>query len=157
MTASHVQAQEYLTIRDFIAQQRPGAQPTVQRLWLTHDIKATASRIMERSIHTMRVPYWQLDEQTTVWTCDEIGKEKPITMAFLIEQQQIMAMAILAFRESRGYQVRYPFFTEQFQAMGLMDDRTLTKRVDGISGATMSVRAVKRCARLSLYYAQQIP
>jgi Na+-translocating ferredoxin:NAD+ oxidoreductase RnfG subunit len=57
---------------------------------------------------------------------------------------------VLEFRESRGWEVRYPFFTDQFVDARLEDDGRLDRRIDGITGATLSVAAVTRIARIAL-------
>jgi hypothetical protein len=64
-------------------------------------------------------------------------------------------LRVLEFRESRGWEVRYPFFTDQFGGIGLRPDLQLDRPIDGISGATLSVRALKKLARLALYLTQQ--
>jgi hypothetical protein len=58
---------------------------------------------------------------------------------------------VLIFRESRGWEVRHDFFTDQFKGVTLNDDRELDLPIDNISGATLSVRALTRLARLALY------
>ena len=69
---------------------------------------------------------------------------------------------VLEFRESRGWEVRHAFFTDQFRAARLTKDRNLDRDIDGISGATLSVRAMKKLAALALYLdgelrAQDVP
>lgn len=54
------------------------------------------------------------------------------------------------FRESRGFEVRYPFFTDQFRGARLREGLDLDREIDGISGATLSVRALTKLARLAL-------
>ena len=63
---------------------------------------------------------------------------------------------VLAFRESRGWEIRYPFFTEQFSGLTLADDGYLSGPVDGITGATLSVRATEKVARLALWLDAQV-
>ena len=64
---------------------------------------------------------------------------------------------VLVFRESRGWEVRHPFFTDQFNEIGLTGELDLDRGIDGISGATLSVRALKKLARLALYLHTRIP
>ena len=68
----------------------------------------------------------------------------------------IKLVRILEFRESRGWEVRYPFFTEQFAGVNLTPEYQLGKRIDGVTGATLSVRAVKKIAALALYLHSQV-
>jgi Na+-translocating ferredoxin:NAD+ oxidoreductase RnfG subunit len=58
----------------------------------------------------------------------------------------------LAFRESRGWEIRYPFFTKQFDQVSLTQKQKLNKTIDNITGATLSVRAVRKLAQLALIY-----
>ena len=88
---------------------------------------------------------------------EEIGKELPITVAVVIEAGAIIDLTVLEFRESRGGEVVYPFFTGQFSSAQLEAGKTynLDKNIDGITGATLSVRALKKIATLALYCDQQ--
>ena len=109
------------------------------------------------------MPYWQAENATrsrtakTAWVLEEIGKEKLITIGVVIEEQKIQAVRILKFRESRGWEVKLPSFTQQFKGSQLNDKNQLTQTVDGISGATLSVRAVTHIARLALYLQSTLP
>ena len=98
----------------------------------------------------MRVRYWG-EARRSAWILEEIGKEEPITVGIVINQNRIELVKVLAFRESRGGEVRHPFFIDQFKGAGLRDDRQLDRSVDGISGATLSVRALTKLSRLALY------
>jgi hypothetical protein len=110
-----------------------------------------------------RVPvrYWARDERSA-WILEEIGKEQPITVGLVINQGQLERIKVLEFRESRGWEVRHSFFTDQFRDARLTNDRNLDRDIDGISGATLSVRAMKKLAALALYLdgelrAQDVP
>ena len=87
---------------------------------------------------------------------DEIGKEKPITVGVIVETGKIQQLKVLSFRESRGWEVKHAFFTRQFDNIGINDKQQLDKPIDGISGATLSVRALKKIARIALYLEQQL-
>ena len=87
----------------------------------------------------------------TAWVLEQIGKEQPITLGIVIEAEHIVDVRVMSFRESRGGEIRYPFFTAQYQGVALSDGRTLSRDVDGITGATLSVKAVNRAARLALW------
>lgn len=52
--------------------------------------------------------------------------------------------------ESRGGEVRHPIFLKQYQGADLHKDYQMDKNIDGISGATLSLRAMWRMARLPL-------
>ena len=86
---------------------------------------------------------------------EEIGKERPITIGVVVVDDTIQSVSVLAFLESRGWEVRYPFFTDQFSGARLDETQQLSSHIDGITGATLSVRAVTNVARLALYLAEQ--
>lgn len=98
----------------------------------------------------LRQRYWQEGEKT-VWILEEIGKEEPITAGFVIDQSKVSQVSVLTYRESRGWEVRYPSFLKQFVNAVLNEDLQLSQSIDGISGATLSVSAMKKMARLALY------
>ena len=104
----------------------------------------------------LRLRYW-MKAGRTVWILEEIGKERPITTGFVVENNEIKKVKILIFRESRGWEVRYPFFTDQFTGASLRGENLeLDRAIDGISGATLSVSAVTRLARLALLFHQHV-
>ena len=92
----------------------------------------------------------------TAWILEEIGKERPITIGVVVDGDAIADIRILAYREPRGDEVRHPFFLEQFSGLQLEDDKRLTGRIDGISGATLSVRAVTNVSRYVLYLNESV-
>lgn len=143
------QAATYLSAEDFVAQSF-AAQPVLDTLWMTAEMQTAASEVLGHPYRGLRVRYWH-NKLRSVWILDEIGKEKPITIGVVIEDDHIVGVSILAFRESRGWEVRHPFFTAQFRHLGLSKDLGLTGHIDGISGATMSVHAVTNVTRFALY------
>ena len=83
---------------------------------------------------------------------DEIGKYRPITfMVAMGVDFRVRGAAVLVYRESRGWEVRHDFFTNQFNGARLTERGKLDRPIDGISGATLSVGALVRLARLALY------
>lgn len=135
----------------FVQQAFDGQPPAAQVLWLTSDIRPVAEKILSHKPATRRVRYWA-SGQRSVWVLDEIGKDQPITVGLIVNHGKLEKIKILVFRESRGDEVRYPSFTEQFNQAGLVNDAQLDRNIDGISGATLSVRAVTKLSRLALYY-----
>jgi hypothetical protein len=129
--------------------------PEPQLLWVSKEIKPNVEKILQHKAGFLRTRYWQ-NETKTVWILDEIGKIKLITVAVIIEQQKIVQLKVLAFRESRGWEVKHEFFTQQFEQIGLKDDLRLTQAIDGISGATLSVRALTKIAQLALLFDKKI-
>jgi hypothetical protein len=122
---------------------------------MTKDTKAAAIDAVGWIPLALRLRYWQEGERTA-WILEDIGKDKPITLGITVARQQIERVDVLAFRESRGWEIRYPFFTSQFSGLTLAEDGYLSKPIDGITGATLSVRAVERVARLALWLDAQV-
>lgn len=145
-----------LDAQTFVAQSFNNKPPAPQVMWLQAEQKAAAQQILGHAPTTLRVRYWRRADRS-VWILDEIGKERPITVGIVIEANQIERLRILRYRESRGWEVRHDFFTRQFQGRHLSGDHQLDQGIDGISGATLSVRAVTRLSRLALYYNQSLP
>jgi len=148
-------AESYLSSDAFLQEVFAQSPPSPQFLWLKGDIKETAASILGHPYPGLRVRYWQKDARTA-WILEEIGKEKPITVGLVIGPAGMEQLRVLEFRESRGWEVRYPFFTDQFDGIGLTAGQQLDRHIDGISGATLSVRALKKLARLALYLSQQM-
>jgi hypothetical protein len=134
---------------EFIAAAFDGQTPQAKALWINDEMRAASQRILGRTLRKLRMRYWQQD-QRSVWILDEIGKDLPITTGIVVEDGSIRSVQVLIFRESRGWQVRYPFFTDQFVGAGLATDKQLDRSIDNISGATLSVNALKRQAQLAL-------
>lgn len=147
-TAAH--GEEYLSRDAFLASAFGEARPESRSLWLTSEQRDAARAELGWAPSALRVRYWQAGEQTA-WILEDIGKEQPITLGVMVRGDAIERVEVMAFRESRGWEIRYPFFTEQFQGVTLEHGGDLSKPVDGITGATLSVRAVKRMARLALW------
>ncbi len=139
----------------FVAAAFDGTAPEPKILWITRKLKPAVREILDRDLGQLRVRYWARARRT-VWVLDEIGKTKPITTGIVIEDGRIEQLKPLVYRESHGWEVRYPFFTDQFKGMSLTDKAKLNGQVDGISGATLSVGALKRLARLALYLDSQV-
>jgi len=90
--------------------------PEPSFLWLKGDLKAEMQEILGRKPGGLRMRYWQ-DSERTVWILEEIGKTQPITTGISIKASAIERVQVLIYRESHGWEVRYPFFTDQFRGM----------------------------------------
>lgn len=146
----------YQTADDFLTEVFAGSPPQPDVLWLRGDIKEQVTEILGHRFPALRIRYWG-QGQRTAWILEEIGKEKPITVGLVVNAASLEVIRVLVFRESRGWEVRHPFFTDQFKGIGLTGKRELDGNVDGISGATLSVRALKKLARLALYLDSRVP
>lgn len=144
---------------EFINQVFENNPPKAEVLWLDKDLKKQMADILSHNYRGLRIRYWQQDNATdkkSAWILDEIGKEKPITTGIVVNNGQIELVKVLVFRESRGWEVRHDFFTDQFKLAKLKNTTQLDRHIDNISGATLSVRAVSKLARIALLLDQKI-
>ena len=82
---------------------------------------------------------------------DEIGKEQPITFIVGISPDfRIARVALMVFRETRGWEVEDPRFTNQFRGKSSKDRLLVGSDIVGVTGATLSSRAFCRGAKKAL-------
>ena len=143
------EAGRYLEADEYLQSAFSSAPPPAKTLWVTGDLRAGVERMLGHEFKSLRVRYWR-DGDKSAWILDEIGKELPITIGVTVSDGAIENVRVLEFRESRGWEVRYPFFTDQFVEARLGQDEALDRRIDSITGATLSVNAVTRIARVAL-------
>lgn len=139
---------------EFIQEAFSNDVPKISKIWIKKELKGKIHEIMGHDLGVLRLKYWKKGDRTA-WILEEIGKERLITAGFVINNNKIESINVLAFRESRGWEVRYPFFTDQFSDASLGEDNLLDRHIDGISGATLSVKAMKKMARLALMLHQE--
>lgn len=130
-------------------------EPESKRLWLTKDLKPDIKRILGHDYAALRLRYWQYGGRT-VWILEEIGKVKPITTGLVVDAGRIEEVKVLVYRESHGWEVKHPFFTDQFRGAELKENLKLDRRIDSIAGATMSVNALRKLGQLALYLDGQV-
>ena len=145
----------YQSNADFLSEAFNHDVPKIKMLWLLGDIKKGVEDILGEKPSQLRVRYWQKNKQTA-WILEEIGKEKLITVGLLVENDQLRQIKVLAFRESRGWEVKESFFLEQFFQIKLTPELKINRSIDGISGATLSVSALTKMARLALFYHKKV-
>jgi len=148
VTGARAEDQVYRSEADFLSGAFGGASPAAHALWVTPALREELLRDFGWRAG-LRVRYW-IEGNRSAWILDEIGKDRPITAGIVIDGDAIADLEVLVFRESRGWEVRYPFFTDQFASASLGENGDLSRRIDGITGATLSVRAVTRMARVAL-------
>lgn len=137
----------YQAPADFLAEYLPGCER--KALWLDRQARAEVEQVLGHPFPGVRLRYCQSGEKTA-WILDEIGKTEPITSGVVVDRGQVERVRVLVFRESRGAEVHRDAFTEQYDDAALDDRGRLDRPVDGITGATLSVRAVTRQVRLAL-------
>jgi len=139
----------YQTRAEFLLETFGTEEPENAVIWIDEELRAAATRILGHAPDMLRVRYWYAGDRTA-WIIDEIGKEQPITFGIVIEDGMVQSLRVLQFRESRGWEIRYAFFTRQFSQMRLDGKGSLSHGIDSISGATLSVKAATRSTALAL-------
>lgn len=134
----------------FLAESFDGAPPAPAVLWLTKPMREDIKRILGHDFGALRVRHWSSGTRSA-WILDEIGKVKPITTGVVVADRRIERLKVLIYRESHGWEVKQPFFTERFHDAARTPDGELDRPIDNIAGATLSVNALKRLAALALY------
>lgn len=146
---------QYMSNPEFIEYAFPSAKPENKLLILNSELRKNAAEILTHSYRGRRIRYWRAGDQTA-WILDEIGKELPITLGVIIDNNEIKEIKVLVYREERGGEVHQKFFMDQFVGGILQEDHSINKEIDGITGATLSVHAVTRVAALALMLTKHI-
>ena len=143
-------ASVYETTAEFLARAFSGSPPEPRVVWLSAETKLVVNQLLGHDYPALRLRYW-CEAGRSAWILDEIGKELPITVGVIIQNEHIENLRVLTYRENRGGEVATPAFTDQFNDTALGDDRALDTKIDGISGATLSVQALTRLATMALF------
>ncbi len=110
-------------------------------------------RIMGGNYPETRIAYWQVDA-STAWILQGRGRTGVFTSGFVVSDGRIADCSVLEYHESYGKAIKSKRFLRQFQKAGLRDDRQLDRRIDGVTGATISVKSITNLARLALFLDQ---
>lgn len=144
----HAAETVYQSPADFLQQYLPGCEQQV--IWLKRDIKSQVEHLLGHPFPGIRARYCQEGEKTA-WILDEIGKTEPITSGIVVNRGKAERVRVLVFRESRGSEVHRSAFTSQYDNAALDDENRLDRKIDGITGATLSVHALNRQVKLALF------
>ena len=145
----NLKAETYLEPEVFIKNEFNGELPKSSKIWIKGEVKEGFRKIMNRKGRKL-MKYWT-DGKKTVWILEEIGKARPITTGYVVQNKQITKVRVLIFRETHGYEVRHPTYTSQFEGATLKSMTKLDRDIDGISGATLSHWALEKMAKLALF------
>ena len=126
-----------------------GVLPPEQKLPVHGETATTIQSILGSRYHGASISYW-CHAGKTVWVLAARGKHGLIHAGFVIENNRIVQTEVLSFKEQRGKFIRTSRFLRQFAGAGLKKGDQLDQRIDGYSGATLSVNAMKKMARLAL-------
>jgi len=142
-------------VESFIEKTFNSDPPEKELLWIKKDLKSKISRLTRQPFEDLTIPYWR-EGGRTAWILNELGKEQPITIGVVVYQGKIQSINVLVYREKEGMEVRYPFFTGQFTGSALTRRGTLNSRIDSLSGATFSSKALIRASIISLILSEHL-
>lgn len=156
-SASTVLAEDvYQTPQAFISESFESTPPAPKKLDISDDLKIHIKKIMGSHYKLPSTQYWT-KKGRTAWILEDIGKFEPITAGFVVgDNNSLERIKVLIYRESHGWEVKHDFFTRQFQGTELKNKKRLNRRIDGISGATLSVNTLKRLSALALLLHEQV-
>jgi hypothetical protein len=127
-----------------------GQIPATQAITLTGSQQARVRAMLGKNYKSKSIRYWSANGKTA-YILEEIGKTEDITTGIVVKGGRIDAVKVLIYRETHGGEVARDSFTRQFRGASLQSDSQLTKNPKNIAGATLSVRALTKLARLALY------
>jgi hypothetical protein len=140
------QLQVYLTKKQAFEIAFPGADEIKkERLWLTKEEIRAIEEIYMYKIYESRFTFYtgikNGKSMGSMLIDNIIGKSFPITfMTVLNTDGTVRDVEIMVYREPQGWEVRYKSFRSQFYGK---DTSSNSNEILSISGATLSVRAIK--------------
>lgn len=147
----------FQTPEAFLAEVFNGNPPEPQVLSIGPNEQNRISAVFGRQFPQSRLRYWRQGGKTA-WIFDDIGKEGyvPTTCGFVIRDGVIDHLRVLIYRESRGEQVGEPSFLQKLLGAGA-NGTHLDRKIDSISGATLSVQMMERMARTAIELTTLVP
>ena len=140
----------YETHTEFLDRAFSGTPPKPDVVWLSGERKSAVRNLLGHDYAALRLRYWCQSDRSA-WALEELGKDSPITVGIIVEKNYIKSLRVLTYRENRGGEVATPSFTDQFNGITLTSNNSLDQTIDGITGATLSVKALSRLATVALY------
>jgi hypothetical protein len=131
-----------------------GAIPTTHAITLTATQQQQVRAILGKNYKTKAIRYWERNGKSA-FILEEIGKTEAITTGVVVKNRKIETVKVLVYRESHGWEVARSAFTNQFQGTSLKSNGQISRSPRNIAGATLSVRALTKLARLALFLDSQ--
>lgn len=119
------------------------------------DVEVGINNILNDSYHLPVIKYWK-NGNKIAFILEAIGKHEFITTGYMVENDKIMDAKVLVYRENYGFEIKYDYFLDQIKGNTLKTNGKLTKRIANISGATLSVKSMRRLSKLSLFLYSKI-
>jgi hypothetical protein len=135
---------------NFVSEVFANKAPKAKKMWIKGEVKNNIEKILQHPFSVLRLRYWKKGSQC-LWIIDEIGKEEAITFGIVVQDNEVLKAKVLTYRETRGFEIIRKAFQDQYHKTSLEKSLKLNKNIDGISGATLSVRAMSKVVRIALY------
>ena len=132
-----------------------GELPAVQNIRLSGELKKGVQKAYGGRYPGFSVSFWQKNDRR-VWALKASGKHGFVHAGLVVRQGRLVQIKVLSSKEQRGRGIETSRFRDQFTGAGLKGNTELDRRIDGISGATYSVNAIKKMACVALYLDSQI-
>jgi hypothetical protein len=127
-----------------------GQLPAEQKIRLSGDVQKGVQKAYGGRYPGFSVSYWQKEDRL-VWVLKASGKHGFVHAGLVTREGRLEQIKVLSSKEQRGRGIETPRFLDQFTGVGLKEGAELDRQIDGISGATYSVNAVRKMATVALY------
>jgi hypothetical protein len=134
----------------FLAETFGATVPPPRFLELDSGAQSQLSAVLGHNYQQARLRYWKANGKTA-WVIEDKGKEgyQLTTSAFVVRNGAIDIARVLIYRESHGEEVADASFLNQLAGAKAAGSE-LDRKVDNISGATLSVKMMQRMARAAI-------
>ena len=135
---------------DYVKSFFGGEVPKKSTVWVIGELRDNINEILNGVEKApVRYRYWRKGGRT-LWVLESVAKTMPITAGVVVEDDKIVDISVLIYRESRGHEVQSRSYRAQYYDASLKGNNTLDKPINGISGSTLSSNSMKRIARIAL-------
>jgi hypothetical protein len=117
---------------------------------INEDIQDNIKKILKDTYHLPIIKYWKAGNKVG-FILEAIGKHEFITTGYIVENNKIIDAKVLVYRENYGYEIEHDYFLDQIRGNSVKKNGKLVKSIANISGATLSVKAMRKLSKLSLY------
>ena len=124
--------------------------PSHSYIIINEDIRDNIKKILKDTYHLPIIKYWKAGNKVG-FVLEAIGKHEFITTGYIVENNKIIDAKVLVYRENYGYEIEHDYFLDQIRGNSVKKNGKLVKSIANISGATLSVKAMRKLSKLSLY------
>ena len=117
---------------------------------INENIQDNIKKILNDTYHLPIIKYWKAGNKVG-FILETIGKHEFITTGYIVENNKIIDVKVLVYRENYGYEIKHDYFLDQIRGNSVKKNGKLVKSIANISGATLSVKAMRKLSKLSLY------